>query len=81
MAFEVESAKDIIWPTSTLSALDSLILDESDKDVIKALARRAVRDDPMWAADFVEGKGEGQIFLLHGESTKDRPVCWGMVMN
>ena len=46
--------------------MNELILADSDKDVIKALTRKYCKGQGKWAADFIEGKGEGQIFLLHG---------------
>lgn len=42
------------------------------KELIKALVHKfststSTKDQVQpWAADFVEGKGEGKIFLLHG---------------
>jgi hypothetical protein len=54
-------------------AIDTLVMPEERKTMIKALVHRYT--DPMvtgdkghspWRADFIQNKGEGQIFLLHG---------------
>ncbi|PQE20537.1 atpase aaa-type core protein [Rutstroemia sp. NJR-2017a BBW] len=61
-------------------AINDLVLDpEDNKPLLKALAKRYAQmphdvdvvatvknDKKIWAGDFVEGKGEGQIILLHG---------------
>jgi len=67
VGFDVENIEPIIWPPREIDPMSTLILDESDKDVVKALARKYSRGQGTWGADFVEGKGEGQIFLLHGK--------------
>jgi hypothetical protein len=46
--------------------MDSLIMEDSDKDVLQALTRKYAPGQEAWGADFTEGKGEGKIFLLHG---------------
>jgi hypothetical protein len=48
--------------------MSTLILKDSDKDLIKALTRQYSKGHGSWGADHVRGKGEGQIFLLHGRS-------------
>jgi hypothetical protein len=65
--FDVENIEPITWPSRDSDPMSTLILDDSDKDVVKALARKYSRGQATWGADFVEGKGEGQIFLLHGK--------------
>jgi hypothetical protein len=67
VGFDVENIQPIIWPPREIDPMSSLILDDSDKGVLKALARKYSRGRGTWGADFVEGKGEGQIFLLHGK--------------
>jgi hypothetical protein len=47
--------------------MSTLILGDSDKDVIKALARKYAKGQGSWGADHMQGKGAGQIFLLHGK--------------
>lgn len=66
VAFDVENIEPMVWPPTESDPMSTLILDDSDKDVVKALARKYSRGQATWGADFVEGKGEGQIFLLHG---------------
>jgi len=65
VGFDVENVQPINWP-SREDMMTELILDESDKDIIRALTRKHARTDDNWSADYIEGKGEGQIFLLHG---------------
>lgn len=54
--------------------LNSLVMDEQRKNTLKALAKSLARLDKhdvemtrdMWTADFVKGKGNGTVLLLHG---------------
>lgn len=55
--------------------IDSLVMPEKRLKTLKALSKSFIRIDStgkrmdhshQWAADFVEGKGNGLIFLLHG---------------
>jgi hypothetical protein len=47
--------------------MSKLILGSTDIDILKALSRTHGDQAPnAWSADFIPGKGEGQIFLLHG---------------
>jgi hypothetical protein len=48
--------------------MSKLILGCTDIDILKALSRTHGRHNApnVWSADFIPGKGEGQIFLLHG---------------
>ena len=46
--------------------MSSLLLNESDKDVIKSISKKHSRGLETWGADSIGGKGEGQIILLHG---------------
>jgi DNA polymerase III delta prime subunit len=39
---------------------------EKQLKLIKALSYRLGRRQGPWSADFIQNKGEGQIFLLHG---------------
>lgn len=69
---EVESFSD---PTFDTTMIDTLVLAEERRRLIKALAKNyQTGADPSsqaihkpWAADFVAGKGDGRIFLLHGK--------------
>lgn len=66
MGFDVEYIKRIDWLPNGVDPMDTLILGEADKDVLRALARKYSKGKDNWGADFIRGKGEGQIFLLHG---------------
>ena len=54
--------------------IDTLVMANERRQMIKALAENYLQTlDPIkasahrpWTADFVAGKGEGRIFLLHG---------------
>jgi hypothetical protein len=56
------------------SLIDSLVMDEDRKRTLKSLGKSYARknhkgetlDSEPWSADFVQGKGSGLIFLLHG---------------
>jgi signal recognition particle GTPase len=62
-------------PEFDQTMINNLVMDEERLRIIKSLAASYVREDrhgkllaqPSWQADFVEGKGKGQIFLLHGK--------------
>lgn len=54
-------------------AIDTLVMPDERKRMIKAIVQK--HTGPMaapampggkWGADFIQSKGEGQIFLLHG---------------
>lgn len=55
--------------------IDTLVMEDERRKLIKALAKNYENEtnqssQPVhkpWAADFVAGKGEGKIFLLHGK--------------
>jgi predicted ATPase with chaperone activity len=57
---------------TNVRAIDNLVMPSERKDMIKALIQRFTSVEAIkgqhrtWAADFIENKGEGQIFLLHG---------------
>jgi hypothetical protein len=59
--------------------MSSLILEESDKDVIKALTRKYERGES-WGADYIKGKGEGQIFLLHGGQSTSQTLIYMLTL-
>jgi SpoVK/Ycf46/Vps4 family AAA+-type ATPase len=54
--------------------IDTLVMDEQRKKILKAQTVSFLRTNKMgfdierkaWSADYVEGKGNGLIFLLHG---------------
>lgn len=67
------------------SIIDTLVMDAARIKVLKALASSYIRvnqrgkrmeHDP-WAADFIQGKGSGLIFLLHGKPGVGKTVTAG----
>ncbi|MCJ1386225.1 hypothetical protein MMC17_009351 [Xylographa soralifera] len=58
---------DFISEISSLEeGLHNLSIGENELKIIRALSNRQNRKNKLWAADFIEGKGMGQIILLHG---------------
>jgi len=63
-----------IEPKFDRQMIDNLVMDETRVRTLKALAKSFARvnkdekpiDREFWAADFVKGKGNGLVFLLHG---------------
>ncbi|KAK4195605.1 hypothetical protein QBC40DRAFT_352422 [Triangularia verruculosa] len=57
-------------PKVHVDAIDKLVMPASHKDMIKALVQKFTGPESVaaksWRADYIENKGEGQIFLLHG---------------
>ena len=52
--------------------INQLVIDAEDKQMIKAICQTYATDShhnrrTAWSADIIQGKGEGQIFLLHGK--------------
>ncbi|KAI4861955.1 P-loop containing nucleoside triphosphate hydrolase protein [Hypoxylon rubiginosum] len=53
-------------------AIERLVMPQDNKDMIKALVHRYTTSSdkdnspPPWGTDFIEDKGHGRIFLLHG---------------
>ena len=68
MVFIVDDIQPIKWPSRHHDPMSTLILKDSDKDLIKALTKQHSKGKKLWGADHIRGKGEGQIFLLHGGS-------------
>ena len=67
MGFDIEGIKELTWSPDENSAMSQLILPRRDIEIIKALSsKHAVGNTKQWGADFIPGKGEGQVFLLHG---------------
>jgi hypothetical protein len=77
--FDVECIQPIAWPRAGSDQMSSLILEESDKDVIRALTRKYARGES-WGADYIKGKGEGQIFLLHGEQSNSQNLIYTLTI-
>jgi Cdc6-like AAA superfamily ATPase len=55
-------------PTMAETAIDKLVMEPGNKEIIKAIAKIYTDEAPQgrFSADFISGKGEGQIILLHG---------------
>lgn len=49
------------------NAIDHLVMDPDNKKTIKSIVKTYTDNDAdnLFSADFIQGKGEGQIFLLH----------------
>ena len=70
-------------PKYNVNLVDELVLDASTRQLVKSLSSKYTRSEAppqppanshaivdttdQWSADFVQGKGEGLIFLLHGK--------------
>ncbi|KAI1125320.1 hypothetical protein F5Y10DRAFT_284378 [Nemania abortiva] len=68
-------------PKANTRAIENLVMPEDRKTMIKALVQRFTNDSTkpkgqrLWLADFMENKGEGQIFLLHGGPGVGKTFC------
>ncbi|KAL8707332.1 MAG: hypothetical protein Q9220_007622 [cf. Caloplaca sp. 1 TL-2023] len=47
-------------------SLTNLVLGSAELEIIRSLSKRQNSKHDIWAADFIDGKGTGQIILLHG---------------
>lgn len=64
------------------NAIDALEMDEKNKATIKAIAKTYTDTDGQqgrFSADFIQGKGEGQILLLHGPPGTGKTLTAGTV--
>ena len=63
-------------------AIDQLVMrPESNKVTIKAIVKTYTDNydqDEFFSADFIRGKGEGQIFLLHGPPGTGKTLTAGI---
>jgi hypothetical protein len=57
-------------------SINNLVVSDSALKTIRALASRLDRNKAKktWSADFIEGKGIGQIILLHGDCFQHRDI-------
>lgn len=53
-------------PDMAESAIEKLVMNNNNKDMIKAIAKTYTEKTQKFSADFIYGKGEGQVILLHG---------------
>ena len=66
--------KNLSEPEFEESMIDGLVMDKARKATLMSLAKSFGRRNKLgqemskglWTADFVQGKGSGLIFLLHG---------------
>ncbi|KAJ4292782.1 hypothetical protein N0V90_009445 [Kalmusia sp. IMI 367209] len=69
-SYDILDLYGLTEPRLAESAIDELVLrPERNKTTIKAIARTYTESDSqadLFSVDFIRGKGEGQIFLLHG---------------
>lgn len=65
--FNVDLVEDIIWNPD---AFDHLDIPDERKEIVQSLTESHYRNAGGFD-DFIEGKGIGLIFNLHGESTSD----------
>jgi flagellar biosynthesis GTPase FlhF len=66
VSFHIDRIKDLRLEDAPF---DNLILPERIKNTIKSIVwsyKQSGDEVKAWSADFVQEKGEGQIFLLHG---------------
>lgn len=59
-------------------AIDRLVMDGDNKELIKAIAKTYTDSTERFSADFIYGKGEGQIILLHGPPGTGKTLTAGM---
>lgn len=59
---------------SSSESLSNLIIGGDELQTIRALSNKQNSKTKQWSADFIEGKGSGQIILLHGMHSPDHVV-------
>jgi hypothetical protein len=52
--------------TSSSESIENLVIDKDELNTIRALSNQQSSKIDSWSADFIAGKGSGQIILLHG---------------
>ncbi|KAG9200065.1 hypothetical protein G6514_007662 [Epicoccum nigrum] len=65
-AYDLLDVAKLEWPSMADTAIDRLVMPSGNKELIKAIARTYTDKSQLFKADFIYGKGEGQIILLHG---------------
>ncbi|PMD52866.1 P-loop containing nucleoside triphosphate hydrolase protein [Hyaloscypha bicolor E] len=69
-AYDLLDVSGLDNPRMVENAIDQLVMrPETNKDTIKAIVKTYADSSgqaELFSADFIHGKGEGQIFLLHG---------------
>lgn len=77
--------KNFSTPEFQNDMIEDLVMDQARVKMLKALAKSYIRvnkrgnpiEHEPWAADFVKGKGNGLIFLLHGKPGVGKTVTAG----
>ncbi|KAI4620896.1 hypothetical protein J4E83_005259 [Alternaria metachromatica] len=65
--YDLLAVEGLEEPELVETAIDRLVIDHNNKELIKAMAQVYTDSDPdRFSGDFIRGKGEGQIILLHG---------------
>ena len=80
-ALDILDVSGLVDPKIVENAIDRLVMrPEENKDTIKAIAKSYVDSSQaeLFSADFIHGKGEGQIFLLHGPPGTGKTLTAGM---
>ncbi|KUL88915.1 hypothetical protein ZTR_03489 [Talaromyces verruculosus] len=65
MVTTVDYIREIV-PSPSVDSISNLVIGEDELRTIRALSNKQNSKTRQWAADFIEGKGTGQIILLHG---------------
>jgi len=66
-------------PELVETAIDRLVIDHNNKELIKVMAQVYTDSDPdRFSGDFIRGKGEGQIILLHGPPGTGKTLTAGV---
>lgn len=60
------------------NSINHLVMEGSALDTIRALASRRQKRAESWSVDYIEGKGAGQIILLHGPPGVGKTFTVGM---
>ena len=69
---------NLMQPIMAETAIDRLVMDSDNKDLIKAIAKIYTDNAQRFSADFIYGKGEGQIILLHGPPGTGKTLTAGV---
>ena len=73
--------KNLGPPRINYRMIENLVMDDRWLRILKSLAESFARRSEMWTADFVEGKGNGLIFLLHGAPGVGKTFTAGMLFS
>ncbi|KAH7077666.1 hypothetical protein BKA63DRAFT_489217 [Paraphoma chrysanthemicola] len=66
--YDLLDVEELNEPDMAENAIENLVMGNDDKELIKAVAKIYTDSSQsnLFSADFIHGKGEGQIILLHG---------------